>query len=400
MGQLEASCFAQGSDNALYALAYGYDLSITNGDNAVAALLKSNASPSSPNALTWQLVSSIRKGELFSFGDGTRIQCLADPNGGFLAWSYSTYRPGQGPVAQSRPGGFRYDPSLSTSSATTTGKGGWVNVETPLNYSWTSTSAADHLFYLKDGSGKYTFYHAFIPISVGTTFYLGVLNTATTPNMMENSATKWSVGGNVEGMKITATKLFVWGVAGGSGSLFGVADLPQSGPLPTTAPSLQLGNYTTPVTCSYPGALGDKIYKYCPVSDTIAGIFGDSSTTYMLVQSGRLAPGYGASGFGSYLLKAVALMGAAAGSVLDVPNNITVQDNIAFYASATAGEWKAVTGLGIAIRWVIGVLGFLFSLSCVIGCVRAHRRRKIVVVEKEPTMLLMETTTTARVICV
>lgn len=67
-------------------------------------------------------------------------------------------------------------------------------------------------------------------------------------------------------MKTTATKLFVWGVAGNAGSLFGMADLPQSSPLPTTGPSLQLVNYTTPgntIGCSNPGALGDKFYKYC-----------------------------------------------------------------------------------------------------------------------------------------
>jgi len=69
-------------------------------------------------------------------------------------------------------------------------------------------------------------------------------------------------------MKATATKLFVWGVAGNAASLFGMADLPQSSPLPTTGPSLQLGNYTTLNFCSNPGALGDKFYKYCriPVS--------------------------------------------------------------------------------------------------------------------------------------
>ncbi|KAG0026401.1 hypothetical protein BGZ81_006411 [Podila clonocystis] len=448
MGQLEASCFAQGGDNTLYALAFGYDLSLS-ANNAIAALLKSNASPSNPNSLTWQVVSTIRKGELFSFGDGTKIQCVADPNGGFLAWSYRAYRPGLGPNAQARPGGFRYDPTLPSPSATTTGKGGWTNVETPLSYTWTSTSAASDLIYLKDGSsGKYTFYHAYIPGSVGKTFSFGALNTATTPNMMENSDTKWSFDVRnylyfdacllgiwsafwyVDGLRTTATKLFVWGVAGTSGYLFGVGDLPQAGSLPTIAPSLQLGNYTTPVTCSTPVALGDKVYKYCPVSqthgdeykifawdgikaqdpigmsqlpvknmftDAIAGIFGDPSTMYMLVQSGHLAPQYGASGFGSYVLKAVALTGGAAGSVLSVPGNITVLENIAFYAGDTGGGGdlgKTVTGLSIIVRWVIGIFGFIFGLGCLYGCIRHKRRKEFVVVEEKPAVLAVHTTTT------
>ncbi|KAG0026402.1 hypothetical protein BGZ81_006412 [Podila clonocystis] len=437
MGRLEASCFSQGSDNTLYALAYGYDLSITTGDNAIAALIKSNASPSNPNALTWQVVSTIRKGELFSFGDGTKIQCVADPNGGFLAWSYGAYRPGLGPNAQARPGGFRYDPSLSTTSATTKGKGGWVNVETPLSYTWTSTSAASDLIYLKDGSsGKYTFYHAYIQGLAGTTVInFGVLNTATTPNMMENSDTKWSfsssITGYIEDMKITSTKLFLWGVAGGSAKLFGVADLPQSDPLPTTAPSLQLGNYTTPISCSIPAAIGEKVYKYCTVrqlhgdeyklfswdgskalepigmsqlpvekmyKDTITGIFGDSSTSYLLVQSGRLEAQYGASGTGSHVLKALALTGGAAGAVLNVPNNITVSDNIAFYANGAGGGGglgdtiQAVVGLTAAVKWIISGFSSLIVLCCLILCFR--RRRKVVYVEEQPAIVAIQTTTT------
>ena len=191
MGQLSAECFAQGSDNSLYALAFGFDLS--NG-NALVALLKSSVSPPSPSALTWSVVSTVAKAELFSFeSDVYMTKCLVDPNGAFIAWNYGAYRTGPGASAPSRPGGFRYDPSLSTSSTTTTGKGGWVNIETSLSYPWTSTSAASSLFYLKDSSGKYNVYHAFMPGSIGTTFKFGALNIASTPNMMESSNTSWSV---------------------------------------------------------------------------------------------------------------------------------------------------------------------------------------------------------------
>ncbi|KFH66619.1 hypothetical protein MVEG_07144 [Podila verticillata NRRL 6337] len=371
MGQLEASCFAQGSDNTLYALAYGYDLSVPSGDSAVAVLLKSNASPSGPNALTWQVISTIRKSELFSFEKGEMIQCIADPNGAFLAWAYRTNRQGQGATAQSRPGGIRYDPSLSTPSTTTTGKGGWVNVDTPLSYSWTSTSAGGDLFYLKDGSGKYNFFHAFIPGSVSVSIKFGSLNTATTPNTMENSATTWSVA---------------------------------------------LGNYTTPVTCSNPGAMDAKVYKYCPVSfklfiwdgnknlDPIGmsqlpvkdiytfattAIFGDSSTSYMLVQSGGLSPDdaqSGGPGFGSYVLKAVALTGAAAGSVLNVPNNITVQDNIAFFGRSEGGA-------GGGAKWGTAAVGFILLFLVLALCAR-RRKKTDTIIETQPVVMTVHTATT------
>ncbi|KAF8939418.1 hypothetical protein BGZ58_009773 [Dissophora ornata] len=370
MGQLEVSCFAQGSNNVLYALSFGYDLSVKSGNNSVAILLQSNASPSGPNTLTWQAVSTIRQSELFSFLDNLNLQCSVDPNGSFLAWSYNAYTLGAAAGASPRPGGFRYDPTLSTSSATTTGKGGWANVDTPLNYTWTSSSAGGDLFYLSNGN-NYNFYHAYIPGAVGASFDIGVLNKTVTPNLMVNSATKWSVLSTiagVNGMKTSATKMFVWGSAGNSSSLFGSANLPSSGPLPTSAPSLQLDNYTTPVTgCLGPQAFNDQFYKYCvvnqqhgqadqlyvwdgsealspigmsqlPLKDqytsAVTGVFGDSSTTYMLVQSGKLSTQDGSAG--SYMLMALALSGSAAGSVLNVPNNITVSENLTFYA--TQGE--------------------------------------------------------------
>ncbi|KAF9080113.1 hypothetical protein BGX29_002565 [Mortierella sp. GBA35] len=448
MGQLEASCFAQVSGNTLYALAFGYDHTVpssTSGASAVVVLLKSNTSPSSPSALTWEVVSTIPRDSLFSFGDSPRLQCLVDPNGGFLAWSYNTYRPGQGPAAQSRPGGFRYDPSLPE-GAGSKGKGGWANVETPMSYSWTSSLAGGDLFYVKEGS-QYNIYHIFIPGTAGATFSFGALNTATTPNMMENSFNKWPVGstitGYVDSIKTTATKLFIWGVAGGNGRLFAVGDLPQGGRLSSTPPSLQLGNYSTPVTCSDPVAIDDKVYKYCSISQThgkeyklyawdgskaldpiamsqlpvkdsnsftVTGILGggdsSSSTTYMLVQSGRLYGQYGSSGYSTYVLKALALTGPSTGSVVDVPNNITVSDKIAFYkATDGGGDLGDTLGNVVKTAWMIryipGALGLLIALCCVFCCVRRYRARNqpVIVVEEEPPVdVVMVTTTHTQVI--
>ncbi|KAI1293448.1 hypothetical protein EDD11_008365 [Mortierella claussenii] len=293
MGQLEVSCFAQGANNTLYALSFGYDLPVKTGDNTVAALLKSNASPSSPNVLTWQVVSTIRKSELFSFIDNFNLQCSVDPNGAFLAWSYDAYALGAALGAQSHPGGFRYDPALSTSSATTTGKGGWANIDTPLKYTWTSSSAGGDLFYLKD-SANYNFYHAYMPGTVGVLLNVGVLNTAVTPNMRESSATA-----GLSQLHDQSYQLYVWD---GSKALspVGMSQLPLK------------DQYTSSVT----------------------GMFGNSSTTYMLVQSGRLPSQYDSAG--TYTLKALVLSSASAGTVLDVPNNITVPDNLTYYT--TQGE--------------------------------------------------------------
>jgi hypothetical protein len=193
MGQLTVNCFAEGASNTLYAFAFGYDLSAKTGDGAVAILIKSNSSPSTPKDLTWQVVSTISKSELFSFMDNSDIRCTADPSGGFLVISQNAYTFG---ASRSRPGGFRYDPTLTTSSTTTTGKGGWANVDTPLSYSWTSTSVGGDFFSLTDGSSSnsYNFYQAYVSNSIGSSFTIGMLNKAVTPNMLVNTNTTWSLG--------------------------------------------------------------------------------------------------------------------------------------------------------------------------------------------------------------
>ncbi|KAF9307653.1 hypothetical protein BG003_000418, partial [Podila horticola] len=302
MGLLEVSCFAQGAKNSLYALAFGSDTTVKSGDNKVAILLKSNEDAATPNALTWTVVSTIRRTELFWFS--AKLQCSVDPNGGFLAWSSNAHPAGSDVGGSSRPGGFRYDPTLSTSSATTTGKGGWANVDTPITYTWASTDG--DLFYMKDGD-KYNFYHVYMAGATRAKLDFGVLNKAVTPNMMENTGPKWLYD-EIHGQTY---QLFAW-----DGT-----------------------KAVTPISMA-------KLPVKDQYSNAITGVFGDSSTTYMLVQSGVLPESV--DGYSSYTLKAVVLTGSSAGSVLDVPNNITVSDSVLHYAptgAASSSSSSSNTGL-------------------------------------------------------
>lgn len=130
-----------------------------------------------------------------------------------------------------------------------------------------------------------------------------------------------------------------------------------------------------------------------PVTDllqnTVTGIIGDSSSTYMLFQSGKLSPEAtksGNPGFGNYMLKALALTGATAGSVLNVPKNITVPDNIAFYPSSAGGGdgLQTVIGLSTIVRWISIILGIL-SFCWLIVCIRRRRQRPAdLYVQREP----------------
>lgn len=72
----------------------------------------------------------------------------------------------------------------------------------------------------------------------------------------------------LDGILASSTKLFLWGSALNYDKLFGMASLPQTGPLPTTAPALQLYNFTVPTDCLKPQVFNDQFYRICiiPVS--------------------------------------------------------------------------------------------------------------------------------------
>lgn len=129
-------------------------------------------------------------------------------------------------------------------------------------------------------------------------------------------------------------------------------------------------------------------------SNTISGIFGDpTSTTYMLVQSGY-------TGTGATTLKALVLTGASAGSVLDVPNNITVPNNLSFSnttgGNGDDGSGKSVSGLSSTVKVVLGIFGVLIVIGLAFGIVvRKRRQRKFVVMQEQPSMMLVQTTTGA-----
>lgn len=191
MGQLIVDCFdTQETTNTIYAYGGAYDNSKEILNNGIIVLLKSNAAPSSPEALSWTVVSTVRRDNVLYITNLRDSHCIVEPNGAFTVWAFSTTLKQGDSTLKTRPGGFRYDPSL-TPTANTTGPGGWVNIDIPVDYQWTSSSSSNYLFYLVDAAGKSTVYHAYLSSMTSNTLYFGALNTAT--NMMENTPVKWAM---------------------------------------------------------------------------------------------------------------------------------------------------------------------------------------------------------------
>jgi hypothetical protein len=86
-------------------------------------------------------------------------------------------------------------------------------------------------------------------------------------------------------------------------------------------------------------------------SRAVSAVFGDSSTSYMLIQSDNTASG--SVSRAPVQVKALVLSGTAAGSIVDVPNNVTVSDNLDYQA-------KPADGTGTNLLMILIIVGVVF----------------------------------------
>ncbi|KAG0237284.1 hypothetical protein BGW41_000242 [Actinomortierella wolfii] len=314
MGQLVVQCFdTQETTSTIYGFAYGYnnDKSGSSSDKEVVILLKSNAAPANPDALTWSVVSTIRRDNV-KYIDSD-FHCLVDPRGSFTVFGYSARQ--QRDSSSSRPGGFRYDPDLSPSS-NSTGPGGWTNIGVPSTYPWTTSSPPSALFYLTDASGKHSIHHAFSLRPNTGVFSFGSLNTAT--NTMDMTSATWTLGREYH--------LFLW-------------------------------NGTRNETISLATPIAKDMLRI-----TGPATVGNSDSAFMLIQSGTLFHELPSD----YVVKALYVRGPSAGTVQDVISNIAVSENLAFYEDfskgSSSGSGPMNPGLIVAIVVpVLLIFGFILN---------------------------------------
>lgn len=102
-------------------------------------------------------------------------------------------------------------------------------------------------------------------------------------------------------------------------------------------------------------------------SHTVSAVFGDSSTSYMLIQSANTASA-GASA-APVQVKALVLSGTAAGTIVDVPNNVTVSDNLSYQAKPASQ-----TGSNLLMTLIIIFLSWLFAADSVVVTRRKSKR--------------------------
>ncbi|KAG0269979.1 hypothetical protein DFQ27_001240 [Actinomortierella ambigua] len=346
MGQLDIACFAtEETTKVLYAFSYAYDNNRSGySGKQVGALIKSNAAPT-PDTLTWSLVSFTSASNIFTL---TSYSCIVDPNGAFTMFGvYSN-------SGKDRPGGFRYDPTLTTGNGTS---GTWTKIDIPIDYAWSETSYASAVFYLKNAAGKYDIYHAFAK-STPADIRFGALNTAT--NTMENSNATWAfpnISVRPKSLLATSTTLLVWDSV--TTAKRWVATLPP-GPLTSTPPTLREVNFPFDGTnCAYAYIAYERyfhctntqtygssyvLYRYdgnmslpminatggiakSTYADNEAAVVGDGNSSFMVVQSEHLRY-YG--GNDNYMVSTVVVTGPAAGTVKSIPNGFSVPENLSY----------------------------------------------------------------------
>ncbi|KAF9978652.1 hypothetical protein BGZ73_001305 [Actinomortierella ambigua] len=363
------------TSNTLYALSYGFV-----SETPVVILIKSNAAPSSPNALTWSVVSTTPRSNLVNIVT-KEIACLADPSGAFTVFASDT--------SDNRPGGFRYHPNLSQLPGST-GSGGWANITIPKDYAWGFSSSPGRLFYLKDSSGTYNVYQAYTKPSGSNTLRFGALNTGT--NSMENTETTWSLSpaSGTDSIAITGSHIFVWEY-GYPNYRFYTAALPQGSLSSAAAPKLVAGDYVRSGKCSrLPYGTEYQLYawdgsKALPVvnttnglpsefySNTQIGTVGDGKNAFMLIQTGMLTQ-YSSN---DYKLSALLVAGSNVGSIEVVSGGVTVPDgNIGYLQTKGSGGGGSggTSNVWSIIGTVISILVGLTIVYYIVRCFRGKRR--------------------------
>ncbi|KAG0307329.1 hypothetical protein BGZ97_000436, partial [Linnemannia gamsii] len=134
MGKLGIDCLTSTPDSStFYGLdsTYSYDYTTEYKDGTSFIIFKSNTNPTSPENLTWSLVSRIYVEDL-GFASPNDFTCAVDAHGAFTFFFRDWKQP-------NFPSGVLYDPNGIVDShaiAGSKGPGTWRTIDGSMHYQW------------------------------------------------------------------------------------------------------------------------------------------------------------------------------------------------------------------------------------------------------------------------
>lgn len=151
MGKLDIGCLTSTPDSSTF---YGldvtssYDYAVEYKSGSSFVIFKSNANPTSPENLTWSLVSRLYIEDL-GIGSLSDYSCAVDANGVFTFFFEDYSSP-------NIPSGIRYDPNGKADSGAVTGSKGpgtWRSISVDRSHQWERSRINQALQYVDSPSG-------------------------------------------------------------------------------------------------------------------------------------------------------------------------------------------------------------------------------------------------------
>ncbi|KAF9147806.1 hypothetical protein BG015_010499 [Linnemannia schmuckeri] len=200
MGWLDLICLTTDpASTTFYGLAYAADYS-TNSDSKYVVLIRTNTNPTSPEDLTWSIVSLFEAWKLAGYPyttNGSDYTCTSNALGVFTMFG----RAAQSDASDSKKAyGIRYDPTGSMDKSFNFKRpGAWMNITVEGEYNWSGSFNRHSLGYVNNGAAN-VLVHASIS-STNNTVSLATVNDST---MTLSPTALWSMNATIHGQSLRA----------------------------------------------------------------------------------------------------------------------------------------------------------------------------------------------------
>ncbi|KAF9363820.1 hypothetical protein BGX34_003239 [Mortierella sp. NVP85] len=151
-----------------------YGISVESNYAPRVVLIKSNDNPSSLADIRWNIVSTIQAGAVYNISSPLSPMCKVDEKGVFTYVDLNIFKtPGSPPAT----GGIQYSPAHpANAGSSSTGPGGWKNIDTGGPFPWDVQSQDEVAFNVPDAAGNNVLTYMW---SIGSAVQFGYLDSAT-----------------------------------------------------------------------------------------------------------------------------------------------------------------------------------------------------------------------------
>ncbi|KAK3807613.1 MAG: hypothetical protein J3Q66DRAFT_82157 [Benniella sp.] len=237
MGILSPNCIAS-NERSIYGISVESSYAQGADPTQRVVLIKSNDNLSSLADIRWNIVSTIQAGAVYNISSPISPICKVDEKGVFTYVDLNIFKtPGSPPAT----GGIQYSPAHpANAGSTSTGPGGWKNIDTGGPYPWDVQSQDEVAFNVPDAAGNNVLTYMWSIGSAAVQF--GYLDSAT---MQLQAGPQWKFPQtmSIKRKNYFSKTLVLYVTEGFLSTIPGVLTIPFDSPMIAPAPPANLTGY-------------------------------------------------------------------------------------------------------------------------------------------------------------